>query len=372
MARNQVAFLPTQAQEQLLKACLLDAEEAIAAWRTWRAASDLEQIDLGSIRLLPLLADSLGRLGVTDPWFARCRGLQRRTWARNQMLFRGAALATTQLRAAGVVCMCLKGVSLASTYYDRDSLRPMGDVDLLVRREQALPALDVLLGAGWRLHPTDRRPRSAAELAVAHAYPVTHPSNPEVSVDLHWRPLWASHSDEAESCLWDRATEVRIANTNMTAPCAADMLIHVCAHGARWNDFPMLRWVVDAAMVLRANATDWAYLRGQTIRFGLTLPISTTLGYLRSTMRLSIPPAVIRDLAEWPTTPLDRFLYVSQARSPARWSLLTRLRVHRHIARHHLTRTVGMRGYWRYLRALRRGRSLTELVAMTYKRMGTQ
>ena len=99
------AFLPTPAQELLLKACLFEGDEATAAWRGWRAATRLDDIDAGSVELLPMLAQKMRRFAVEEPAFGKYRGVQRQTWARNQLLIRGAALASQQFDSKGD-CAC--------------------------------------------------------------------------------------------------------------------------------------------------------------------------------------------------------------------------------------------------------------------------
>jgi len=55
---------PSPVEQLLLRAALLDGEEAITAWQAWITAVDLSNVNPGSYRLLPLLYDNLNRLGV--------------------------------------------------------------------------------------------------------------------------------------------------------------------------------------------------------------------------------------------------------------------------------------------------------------------
>ena len=367
------AFLPTPHQELLLKACLFEGEDALAAWQAWRGGTNLDLIDIGSIRLLPLLADKLQRLGVKDSAFGKYRGVQRRTWARNQILFRAAGLALGRLGEAQIPAMALKGVVLASTYYETMALRPMGDFDLLVRRADGPRALDLLEGLGWRIWrvPSGHwRPRTPIEFAVQPASTLEDPANPEVQVDLHWRLLWGRFSEEAETALWERAIRFEIGGAQGLAPCAADMLVHVCAHGARWNVTPPVRWVIDAAFLVRSGAVDWAHFCVQTERQGLALPVTETLKYLRTVMRVAVPETVIQNLTRSRVKSIERLLYESESQPPAQRSLLTWLRIHQHIAWHEVARDQGLSGYWRYWAARRRGRSLPELTSWIRRRLG--
>ena len=62
-----LGLLPTKEQELLLKAALLKGEEAIKAWHEWKTCVDIEFIDHGSNRLLPLLYFNLVQNDINDP-----------------------------------------------------------------------------------------------------------------------------------------------------------------------------------------------------------------------------------------------------------------------------------------------------------------
>ena len=66
---------PTWEQESLLKAALLQGEEAIKAWHKWKSRVDVDQLDPGSLRLLPLLYRNLRTHGVEDPLMNRFKGI---------------------------------------------------------------------------------------------------------------------------------------------------------------------------------------------------------------------------------------------------------------------------------------------------------
>jgi hypothetical protein len=93
------------------------------------------------------------------------------------------------LHAAGVAAMPLKGGLLATRYYSEPGLRPMNDLDLLVRPEDELRAMVALaelgyrpLARGWK-HLALARPDGTGPTV---AFDGEHPDNPR-SLDLHTR-----------------------------------------------------------------------------------------------------------------------------------------------------------------------------------------
>ncbi|WP_027890995.1 lasso peptide biosynthesis B2 protein [Calidithermus chliarophilus] len=87
---------------------------------------------------------------------------------------------------AGLEPMPYKGFALAQTVYPRPGMRFYGDVDLLIRPEEAPRALELARGAGWRA--LFRR----AELPFSHEEAVLRsPDGGLVRLELHRHPVQA-------------------------------------------------------------------------------------------------------------------------------------------------------------------------------------
>lgn len=316
-----------------------------------------------------MLANRLLQLGITDPDFNRYRGVQRRSWAINKMLFLSAADVVNRLGTEKIPVLALKGIALALRYYENMSLRPMDDFDLLVHPADTLRALDLLEQIGWRSAPGQLRPRNRTDLAVRAACALGQPRNPVAQLDLHWQLLWGRYSAEADAALWEQAVRFEFNGAHCFVPCAADLLVHVCAHGTKWNDTQHLRWVIDAALLIRSDQVDWEHVCRQAERLGLSLPLAETLDYLSCTMDVVVPRSVIQSLYRHEVTPIDRILYESEMRPPWERGLLTTLKIHLHIARRELARVEGPSGYWHYFMALRQGRGLRQMALWLGRRL---
>jgi hypothetical protein len=360
------AFLPTRAQELLLEACLLEREEALDAWREWREQLDLDRLDMGSVRLLPLLAARLGEAGVDDSHFGKYRGVQRRTWATNLLLFRHAGAVVALLGKAGIPTLALKGAVVANRNYPHMSMRPMGDLDLMIRPDEVQRALGLLEAAGWRCAPL--RPRDRADLAIGNAVALAHPRSPDVEIDLHWRLLKRYFSDEADADLWRRAVPFEIGGATALAPSPADLLLHTCAHGANFTRPPPLRWIADAAMILRGGEVEWEHLLVQSARYRLGLPLGIALGYLAGKMKLAVPATVLEALEREAQLPGDLAQFAFEQLPFERRSLVGWLRTNMHLARRSLGN--GPVDYWRYFSRKRAGRSLGETVRWIVEHAG--
>lgn len=90
------------------------------------------------------------------------------------------------LRAAGVEVVALKGAALAFFHYPDPGLRPMGDLDLLLRDPRDLArATEALTGAGWRALFDTPRHRVFAREDERVSRPATEdPDNP-IRLEIH-------------------------------------------------------------------------------------------------------------------------------------------------------------------------------------------
>ncbi|MCC7009824.1 MAG: nucleotidyltransferase family protein [Acidobacteria bacterium] len=301
MARTtRSACWPTAEQDALLRAALLDGDDARAAWRTWERTAGFPEIDEGSVRLLPLVYRNLTRLGVSSPLTAELKGVHRRSWYKNQVLFEEVARVLSALHGAGILTVLLKGVPLALTCYPDEACRPMADVDVLVRPTDTGPALRVLRAAGWQ--PSTDPPAWPAEPRNAW----TFVDREARQLDLHWRVFRVGYASDDE--LWAAAEALEVRGVRTLALCPTDQLLHVIAHGIVWNPVPSIRWIADATLLVRARgpAIDWDRLLAEGQRRGLLLTLERGLRYLADRTQVPVPTAVLDRLGARPSGRRER------------------------------------------------------------------
>ena len=325
---------PTADQLLLLQAALFDGDDALAAWRAWSARADIDRLDHGSNRMLPLVSHNLDRLGVNDPLSARLRGYRRQTWYKNQIWLSEMSRILADFARPGLQTLVLKGTALVLLYYPDCGLRPMTDLDVLVRRDQARAAMLLLAELGWKANDADmeRRVRSASRTNDAHAnanlatarmtsaalerrvrqgHATDFVNSARLQLDLHWYVLSENRGPDADEDFWNDAVPVQLGNFTTKALNPTDTLLHVCVHGARWSTMPPMRWVADAMMIIRVarDRIEWPRLLRLARNRRLSLPLGRALGYLIENMRAPIPPAVVNELRDMPTTWSERMEY---------------------------------------------------------------
>lgn len=294
---------PTPAQETLLKAALGTDASALEHFQAWRGMIDLEaDFDRGSFRLLPLLYTNMSRFGLSDSLMGRLKGTYRRAWCEAQPRFDQARDVLSLLQEHGIDTLLTKGVPLALSYYRNETIRPMADLDIVVPKTQAREAIATLQNAGWLRGPTARDD----DLEFHHAMQFFHPKSGEL--DLHWHVLLECRSPDINKAFWDRTEPliVRGIATRQLEP--TDMLFHTVIHGVRWNAEPPIRWIADAAMILRHadRPIDWERLMGLARAQKLSYRMGLGLRYLAERLAMPIPAWVLESLDRASITLLER------------------------------------------------------------------
>lgn len=180
------------------------------------------------------------------------------------------------LRAAGIEPILIKGWSIARLY-PQPGLRPYGDIDLIIKPEQHLPAVDIAAGAELRDCQIDFHP-GAFELA-------------DRSIgDLLSRSHLVQCGDE----------EVRILGNEDHF---ALLAIHLLKHGA-WRPL----WLCDLGLLLESMSSDfsWDLCLGKDLRRGNW--ILSAVGLARALLEARINDEKIGAQAKAPSWLVDSVL----------------------------------------------------------------
>ena len=163
--------------------------------------------------------------------------------AQNRHCLRWALTLIESFEASGICYVLLKGAALLGTIYQSIDMRPMTDIDLLIRAEDANRADRAIEKLGGHAGVDLVRPDFYPRFHYEREYLLGRPS---IKIDLHVRPfrptLFAMHtpvsaflSEFDTTHLLDR--EVRIPNRSMML---LHLAVHAACHGGRH-----LRWLYD-------------------------------------------------------------------------------------------------------------------------------
>jgi hypothetical protein len=204
---------------------------------------------------------------VPDEIVARLARDRWQTAAVNMRLLAGGRAVVDALAGAGVSVMVLKGVALLEETYADISLRPMGDVDLLVHDTSIQRAEDVILGLGYR----SARPAQAGKPGprpTKYAYPELRSPDGLVHVDLHRHVLADADFDIDQVWTHGRPSAAGV----HLLPDHEDLLLHLAAHFFKdrvRRSAGSLGQLADIAWAVHVTKPDWDAVVARARAYGL-------------------------------------------------------------------------------------------------------
>jgi hypothetical protein len=208
-------------------------------------------------RLLPLCTRHLNALAggqVPAASMQAMRGYTERNLRRSLLLTGELHNILRVFGEAGIPALPFKGPVLAAYLYGSIALRDMLDLDVLVTKQDAVRARDLLFERGYRSAvPTGER-WDEYLLWSGCNFTLLHEGFGLV-VELHWTPE-ACLSDREVAELWQRSEYVSLTGMKVATFARQDLLLLMCLHGSR-HMWERLEWVVGVAEVLRSHAVSW-------------------------------------------------------------------------------------------------------------------
>lgn len=194
------------------------------------------------------------------------------------------ARALGALNAASVQTIVLKGAYLAENFYRNPALRPMCDVDILVRPE-VLGKADVALSSvgfnalEFSLSPPDD---------VNEFHYVDKASN--MMLEVHWALLPPGYPFTVDmDALWKRAIPAPVAGVDVLALSSEDLVTHLALHTTIHRFEFGLRPLCDIAEVLSRASVDWDVLEEQTHKNGMSRAVNVPLSLATSLLQAAVP-----------------------------------------------------------------------------------
>jgi hypothetical protein len=252
--------------------------------------------------LAPLVYSSLKELGIDKELTSSVAEKLRSTSRRSHAVGIYRALKLQEILAAfsreGISVVLLKGAALAITVYRSVGLRPMFDVDLLVRSNQLERAAGILRNLGY---VSDESYATADWYKRHHHHLVPFvASDRSISIELHHHILSPRAEVEVPpDTFWQHAHPVSLGSESALVPAPEHLLISVCLHTALSQCFERtLRDIVDVAEILRRfeTAFNWDLVLRDSPRSGAARALYYSLWFAQSTTGAPIPRQILQHL----------------------------------------------------------------------------
>lgn len=248
-------------------------------------------------RVAPLLHSRLMETDALVP--PEIRELLRVDYDRNA--FRSLANATElvsilkRFDQQGIPAMPFKGVVLAASVYKSLTIRPAGDLDLLIFERDLKRATALLLEYGYELQ-TEAHEDGSPSLENYYEYHFERPSDGMV-LELRWRleltqPRYRHNL--GMDWVWLRRQTVNLAGVDVPNLDPERSLLMLCMHGSK-HVWSRLIWICDVAQLLKEKSDlDWNAVTREAKRVGLLRSLALGVLLARRVCGAPVPAGVLR------------------------------------------------------------------------------
>ncbi len=192
-----------------------------------------------------------------------------------------------------VAIIVLKGAHLAQLIYKNVALRPMIDVDILVRKADLPQVHEMLLASGYRVSGDQAR------FEKEHFHYIYSPPDGGIGVEIHWNIQPSAFPVDVDG-LWERAQPVTIAGVEVLVLSPEDLLLHLCLHASSYHLYSWfgLRAICDISETIchYGDRIDWNVVRERSRAWKAGNSIYLTLLLARKLLEAAVPDDVLKSL----------------------------------------------------------------------------
>lgn len=279
--------------------CHADGRQATDAWGALCDAHGgptgvIDWMQTGSQqRLLPLLGTRDRVLALPPEVTEACDRATAAAWGLNIRLINEITPVVLAWKNEGIHPLLIKGLGLVGDVYHDHQLRPIGDADMLIRRNDLDTAVGVMAGLGWNV------PRSRVLHFRGGGTAVNFAHDTGISIDLHLRPsrnVPIRRDDQLAA--WNEPealpTSHPLAGLGVRRPSSVQHAVTLIAHIARPSNAHLAHPLVDLhrLFVRRADLQTPTAAEAliDAVRYeGMAIRAATVLTELRTTLNTPLP-----------------------------------------------------------------------------------
>jgi len=250
----------------------------------------------GQHGVAPLLYHRLRTCHSDIPIPANVMGRLRQAYlenaARNMGLYHQLGKLLKLFRQDNISVIALKGAHLATAVYRDIALRPMGDIDLLVKQNALLRVQEILVEQGYNA--------STEYTGCAQEHLPPYYKKGSLPVEIHFHivgPPFSLRIDVEK--LFARAHMSSIQGIEILTLCPEDLLLHLCMHVSLKHTFNNgIRPLFDISQTIEhyAETLDWEQLLDRSKEWGVSRCVSLPFFFAKKFAGAPIPGQIMKQL----------------------------------------------------------------------------
>lgn len=258
---------------------------------------------------LPLLYQGLKQAGadlIEDHVLAELRNYSQGIAFQNSVFTRALLNILNLFAANDILALPFKGPVLAASAYKNISLRSFCDLDILIRQEDCLKAVEVLVIQGnYRTNREWHFLNESWEQLYRRSYREVSLTNGIVTIDLHQELTVERYLSTQFSFdeLWQHHDSVEIAAQQVPNFATIDVLLYLCVHASKecWRK---LKWICDITEFVQVHPElNWQVLFERAQVLNCERRLLTGLLLSQTLLSLSFPDRV------WQRADQDKVCY---------------------------------------------------------------
>jgi hypothetical protein len=256
--------------------------------------------------IAPLVHSALQRIGLGRDAIPSARAKLENAYfgnaIRNELLFQELGNVLAAICKAGKPVVILKGAALADTVYKNRALRPMSDVDLLVRQSDVPATKDLLLAMGYLLNERHENTKAWCwEFDYHFAFRKQLNRSLTACVEIHWHLESAARPQRIDiDGIWDRAVSAEAAHAPALQLSVEDLLLYLCLHTCKHRLNGGFRAFCDISEVVRLydQTMDWEQVCNRALQWRIETFVYAALHIAREFLDAPVPQRLFSGLRD--------------------------------------------------------------------------
>lgn len=174
--------------------------------------------------------------------------------------------------SAMVEVVVLKGAALIGKIWKNAALRPMADIDVLIKKHDIIRAEKLMFNSGYIAREKSYRTKEWYRKYHHHLVPFYNPEN-GIITEIHTNIFPPDKSIQLDmNKLWTNAEPAKIADIDAKILCLEDIFIHLCLHLFVGTSVGGIKNLSDIAQTLKCfgERIDWEIIENYAIEVGIT------------------------------------------------------------------------------------------------------